>query len=135
MFSLTNSDSEWSVYQRAFSQSEKTALKSGLQTTKIANYFETAAVLTGNGEQTALNEGRGENQPSDPGHRNSWLYSYFQLLLKEILTAANINRVRALAECTIPERVHTWVWKRQQPPAKPDLEMCTPILDNLEKIV
>lgn len=23
-------------------------------------------------------------------------------------------------ECTIPECVHTWVWKRQQPPAKPD---------------
>lgn len=38
---MTNSDSEWSVYQRAFSQAEKTALKSGLQTTKIAKYFET----------------------------------------------------------------------------------------------
>lgn len=36
---MTNSDSEWSVYQRAFSQAEKTALKSGLQTTKIAKLF------------------------------------------------------------------------------------------------
>lgn len=82
-----------------FSSRKKTALKSGLQTTKIAKYFETAAILTGNGDQTALNEeGGGENQQSDSGHGNSWLYSYFHLLIKEILTAANTNRVRALAE-------------------------------------
>lgn len=38
-------------------------------------------------------------------------------------------------ECTIPECVHTWVWKRQQPQAQPDFPMCTLILSNFEKRV
>jgi len=39
-----------------------------------------------------LMKGGGEKKQSDPRHGNAWLQSYFQLLAKEILTAANINR-------------------------------------------
>lgn len=52
---------------------KKKVLKSGLQTTKIAKYFEIAVVLTGNGDRAALNEGRGRKKQSDTRHGNSWL--------------------------------------------------------------
>lgn len=52
---------------------KKKVLKSGLQTTKIAKYFEIAVVLTGNGDRAALNEGRGGKKQSDTRHGNSWL--------------------------------------------------------------
>lgn len=38
-------------------------------------------------------------------------------------------------ECMISECVHTWVWNRQQPPAKADLPVGTVIFSNLEKTV
>lgn len=72
------------------------------------------------GPELHLMKAGGKKQQSNSGHGNSWLYSYFHLLIKETLTAANTNRVRALAECTGPEGVHRRVWERQQPPAKPD---------------
>lgn len=88
------------------------------------------------GIELHLIKGGREKQQSASEHGNSWLYSYFHLLIKEILTAANINRVRALAESVQFLNVYTHGCGRDNNPQQSlTFPMRTLILSNLEKRV